>query len=115
MCPKPVERAVTVLEKEIEKEMEDLDRQVEHMINKKVKQFTFELKPVFEHFPEIDELTEIINKTVVDYKISKKLGKPEEIQTYNATLKQLKYAKEHMIRVLNMDFDKPTSKLRKMA
>ena len=60
MCPKPVIRAVTVLDKEIEKEMQDLDRQVDHLIKKKIKQFTFEVKPVFEHYPEIDELTDII-------------------------------------------------------
>ena len=115
MCPKPVERPVTVLDKEIEKEMQDLDKQVERLITKKTKEFTFELKPVFEHFPEIDELTSIISKTIIDYRIAKKMGKLEEIQTYQATIKQLKFAKEHMIRVLNMDFDKPTAKLRKMA
>ena len=115
MCPKPVERPVTVLDKEIEKEMQDLDKQVERLIAKKTKDFTFELKPVFEHFPEIDELTSIISKTIIDYRIAKKMGKLEEIQTYQATIKQLKFAKEHMIRVLNMDFDKPTAKLRKMA
>ena len=115
MCPKPVERPVTVLDKEIEKEMQDLDKQVERLIAKKTKDFTFELKSVFEHFPEIDELTSIISKTIIDYRIAKKMGKLEEIQTYQATIKQLKFAKEHMIRVLNMDFDKPTAKLRKMA
>ena len=82
MCPKPVERPVTVLDKEIEKEMQDIDKQVERLIAKKTKEFTFELKPVFEHYPEIDELTSIISKTLIDYRIAKKMGKLEEIQTY---------------------------------
>ena len=34
---------------------------------------------------------------------------------YIAQIKQMKYAKEHLIRVMNMDFDKPTKKLRDMA
>lgn len=43
------------------------------------------------------------------------MGKKEEIDIYKATLKQLKFAKEHMVRVLNMDFERPTTKLRKLA
>ena len=60
-------------------------------------------------------MDDIIKKTIRDYKIAKKMGKQEEILTYQATIKQLKFAKQHMIRVLNMDFEKPTAKLRKMA
>lgn len=58
--PKPVEKAVTVLDKEIEKEMEQLDHEVDFLVAKKIKDFSFEVKPVLQHFPEVDEMTEII-------------------------------------------------------
>jgi len=60
-------------------------------------------------------LNDIIKKTIDDYKIANKMGRQEDILTYQATIKQLKFAKEHMVRVLNMDFTKPTDKLKKMA
>ena len=39
----------------------------------------------------------------------------EEAKLYITHVKQMKFAKEHLLRVMNMDFDKPTQKLRKMA
>ena len=79
MYPKPIAKAVTVLDKEIEQEMQELDRTVDFLVQKKLKDFSFEVKPELEHFPEIDELNEIISKTIMDYKISKKLGRQEDI------------------------------------
>ena len=39
----------------------------------------------------------------------------EEAKLYITHVKQMKFAKEHLLRVMNMDFDKPTKKLKKMA
>ena len=39
----------------------------------------------------------------------------EEAKLYITHVKQMKFAKEHLLRVMNMDFDRPTQKLRKMA
>ena len=117
MYPKPIHIAKTVLDKEIEKEMVDLDRQVDFLVQKKLKDFSFHVKEEseYEHYPQVDELNDIIKKTIDDYKIANKMGRQEDILTYQATIKQLKFAKEHMVRVLNMDFTKPTDKLKKMA
>ena len=62
------------------------------------------MKDQFEHFPEIDKLEAIIHKTFEDYKLAKKLGQQDQAKLYKATIKELKFAKEHLRRVMNLDF-----------
>lgn len=50
----------------------------------------------------------IIDKSVNDYKMAKKFGKFEDAKIYKATIREMKFAKEHLIRVMNMDFSLPT-------
>lgn len=57
-----------------------------------------------QHYPEIDTLKMIIDKSVYDYKMAKKFGKLEDAKLYKATIREMKFAKEHLIRVMNMDF-----------
>lgn len=61
-----------------------------------------------QHYPEIDTLKMIIDKSVNDYKMAKKFGKFEDAKIYKATIREMKFAKEHLIRVMNMDFSLPT-------
>lgn len=44
----------TVEDKELDEEMSKIDREVEQMIQKKVREFSFEIKPDLAHFEEID-------------------------------------------------------------
>ena len=95
--------------------MQKIDREVEFLISKKVKEFSFHINEDLKHFPEIDQLTEIIVKSVEDYKIAKKFNQIDEAKIYKATIKEMKFAREHLIRVMNMDFGRPTQKMLDMA
>ena len=54
-------------------------------------------------------------KSVEDYKIAKKFNQIDEAKIYKATIKEMKFAREHLIRVMNMDFGRPTQKMLDMA
>lgn len=113
--PKPLQPTRTYEEKELEEEMRKVDHDVAKLVKKKVKEFSFHLKIEFEDVPETHQLEEIIVKSIEDYRMTKKLRQHEEAQAFLMSIKQMKYAKEHLIRVMNMDFNKPTKKLRDMA
>jgi len=106
--PKPAVLPKTTEDKEVDLEMQKIDREVDFLIQKKIKEFSFHIKDDLEHFPEIDELTAIIDKSIADYKMAKKFNQIEEIRIYIATIKEMKFAKQHLIRVMNMDFSRPT-------
>lgn len=57
----------------------------------------------------------IIDKSIEEYKVAKKFGQMKESKLYKATIKEMKFAKEHLIRVMNMDFERPTRKMKEMA
>ena len=113
--PKPEPKVRTIEDKEIELEMQKIDREVDYLIQKKVNDFSFHIKEDLQHFPEIDQLTAIIDKSVIDYKMAKKLNQIEEARLYKVTIKEMKFAREHLIRVMNMDFDRPTQKMKDIA
>ena len=52
--PKPANTFKTIEDKEIEVEMQKIDREVEFLISKKVKEFSFHINEDLKHFPEID-------------------------------------------------------------
>lgn len=113
--PKPQGKFKTIQDKEIDEEIAKIEREVEVMIQRKIREFSFEIKPELTHFPEIDQLMVIIDKSIEEYKIAKKFGQMKESKIYKATIKEMKFAKEHLIRVMNMDFSRPTQKMRDMA
>ena len=43
-------------------------------IEKKIKEFSFHIKDELEHYPEIDQLNGIIDKSIADYKLAKKFN-----------------------------------------
>ena len=88
--------------------MQKIDREVDFLIQKKIKEFSFHVQDELLHFKEIDELTTIINKSIEDYKMAKKFNQIEEAKLYKVTIKEMKFAKEHLIRVMNIDFTRPT-------
>jgi len=46
----------------------------------------------------------VIEKSIEEYKIAKKLNQAEECELFKKTIKEMKFAKEHLIAVMNMDF-----------
>jgi len=70
---------VTFEDKEIELEMQKIDRKVKKLVLKKVKEeFSFHLKEDFDEVPEVAELDEIIAKSIEDFKITRKMRRGEE-------------------------------------
>ena len=57
----------------------------------------------------------IVDKTIESYRIFKKAGKFEDAAQMKEKIKETKYAKEHLKLVMNLDFEKPTEKMVKMA
>lgn len=47
--------------------------------------------------------------------MAKKFHQDEEARQYKINIKEMKFAKEHLIRVMNMDFSRPTEKMKEMA
>ena len=98
----------TVEDQEIEKELEKIDTEVEYLVDKKCKELSFEVKEELENFPEIEQVKILIEKAVESYKMSRKVGAKEEAEEMKTKLREMKFAKEHLIRVMNLDFSKPT-------
>lgn len=57
----------------------------------------------------------MIDKAEESYKLFKRTGRIKEAKVIKSKLIEVKYAKEHLIHVMNLDFDKPTAKMREMA
>ena len=72
--PKKENTFKTVEDKEIELEMKKIDQEVDQLVQKKVKEFSFQVKDNLEHFPEVDQLNMIIDKSIIDYKLAKKFN-----------------------------------------
>lgn len=63
-------------EKEFEEELSRIDKEVEVMVQEKIKDFSFELKPDWRdsYFPEYADVQVIVDKTIESYRILKKAG-----------------------------------------
>ena len=102
-------------EKEVEQEMVSLDKEVEYMVDKKLREFSFEINEDLIHVPEEEELDKATEKIIEEYKMARKLGMGEEAMKLKLSIKEMKFAKEHLIKVMNMDFKRPTKKMREMV
>lgn len=112
---KPAKKFQTIEDMEIALEMQKIDREVDALINQKVKEFSFHIKDELQHYPEVDILESIIQSNIDNYKMSKKFGQIEQAKIYKITIQEIKFAKQHLIRVMNMDFTRPTQKMLNMA
>ena len=95
--------------------MQKMQARVDKMIVEKTKEFSFEVAKVKKHFPEIDDIQDMINKAEESYKLFKKTGRIKEAKIIKSKLEESLYAKEHLLHVMNLDFSKPTLKMREMA
>ena len=87
------------------------------MVQAKLYDFSFEIKKDWRNFwlPECDDVDNIINNTIESYRVLKKMGKFKEADMIKDKIKETKYAKEHLKLVMNLDFEKPTEKMLKLA
>jgi len=60
-------------------------------------------------------LTNLVDKGVENYKMVKKIGQADDALEIKQKIKEMKFAKEHLILVMNLDFTKPTQKMKEMA
>ena len=57
----------------------------------------------------------MIDKAEESYKLFKKAGRIKEAKMIKKKIEETRYAKEHLLHVMNLDFTKPTEKMRKLA
>ena len=57
----------------------------------------------------------MIDKAEESYRLFKKTGRVKESKMIKAKLVEAHYAREHLIHVMNMDFSKPTQRMKDMA
>jgi NurA-like 5'-3' nuclease len=100
---------------EYEKERHKIERKVKKMMDAKIQEFSFEVFPVKKHYPEIDDVQEMIDRAEESYKLFKKTGRIKEAKMIKEKLVEALYAKEHLLHVMNLDFSKPTQKMIKIA
>jgi hypothetical protein len=63
----------------------------------------------------VDDVQDMINKAEESYKLFKKTGRIKEAKMIKAKLEEAKYAKEHLMHVMNLDFSRPTKKMLEIA
>lgn len=87
------------------------------MMQEKLKEFSFEVKPVHlrQHYKEVDDIQEMIEKAEESYKLFRKTGRIKEAKLIKSKLLESKFAKEHLMHVMNLDFSRPTQKMISMA
>ena len=87
-----------------------MNAKVQKMMQDKLREFSFEVKPVQErqHFKEVDDIQEMIYKAEESYKLFRKTGRIKEAKLIKQKLLESKFAKEHLSHVMNLDFGKPT-------
>lgn len=78
-------------------------------------EFSFEVAKEKKHFKELDDIQEMIDKAEESYKLFKKAGRIKEAKLIKKKLEETRYAKEHLKHVMNLDFSRPTEKMKNLA
>lgn len=63
----------------------------------------------------MDDLQQMIDKAEESYRLFRKTGRGKEAKIVRQKLEEAIFAKEHLFHVMNLDFSRPTAKLREMA
>lgn len=85
------------------------------MLDQKLMEFSFEVSEEKKHFKELDDIQEMIDKAEESYKLFKKAGRIKEAKLIKKKLEETLYAKEHLKHVMNLDFSRPTDKMKILA
>lgn len=105
----------TVEDMEYEKERHKMEQKVKLQMDQKIKEFSFEVFEEKKTFPELQDVQEMIEKAEDNYKLFKKTGRIKEAKMIREKLEEALYAKEHLLHVMNLDFSRPTEKMKKIA
>ena len=107
----------TMEDLEYERERQKMEARVKEQMQVKIHDFSFEVLPESQrkYFPELDDLQGMIDKAEESYRLFKKTGRGKEAKLVKQKLEEALFAKEHLYHVMNLDFSKPTQKLRDMA
>jgi hypothetical protein len=63
----------------------------------------------------MDDLQAMIDRAEESYRLFKKTGRGKEAKVVRQKLEEAIFAKEHLYHVMNLDFSRPTEKLKEMA
>ena len=63
----------------------------------------------------MDDLQSMIDRAEESYRLFKKTGRGKEAKVVRQKLEEAIFAKEHLYHVMNLDFSRPTEKLKEMA
>jgi hypothetical protein len=85
------------------------------MLKKKREELSFEILEKMTVYPELDKVSELINIAIDNYKVLKKLGKITDASEIKTKIKEMKFSKEHLNLVLNLDFNRPSKKMAELA
>ncbi|CDW73168.1 peptidyl-prolyl cis-trans isomerase d [Stylonychia lemnae] len=105
----------SIEDQEYEKEKQKMDRKVKKMMQEKLSEFSFEVSSEKKHFKEVDDIQEMIDKAEESYKLFRKTGRMKEAKMIKSKLLEAKFAKEHLMHVMNLDFNRPTQKMLDIA
>jgi hypothetical protein len=107
----------TMEDLEYEKERQKMEARVKDQMQQKLEDFSFEVLPENKrkHFPELEDLQGMIDKAEESYRLFKKTGRGKEAKLVKQKLEEAIFAKTHLYHVMNLDFSKPTQKLKDMA
>jgi len=108
-------RLKTIEDIELEREQKILDRKVKKFMETKQMEFSFEVSKERKHFKEVDDLQEIIDRGQESYRLFKKTGRIKEARMMKKKIQEVMYSKEHLSQVMNLDFSKPTQKMKEMS
>jgi hypothetical protein len=75
----------------------------------------FEIKENKQWYPEIGEVEKMIKQCEEQYFKLKKLNKKKEAEQMMYNIIEAKYSKHHLHCVMNLDFSRPTKKMRQQA
>jgi hypothetical protein len=109
----------TVEDQEVEDELKKIESEVTQLLVNKECELSFEVKQVgdrdYASFPEIEQLESQIEICIQNYRMCRKMHKKDEQDFLRSKIKEMKFAKEHLKKTMNLDFTKPTGKMKALA
>ena len=106
-----IDYSKTEFDRELEQELQQVDKEVAQMIEKKKTELSFEVLETLQLFPEIDQVDKMIAQAVNSFTLLQKCGKKQEAADVKRKIKEMKFHRQHLVLVMNLDFDKPTQKM----
>ena len=75
----------------------------------------FEVRDTIEHNKDVEEMTTLVDNSINAYEKLRKAGQLKQAKSMKKKLAEAKFQREHLIMVMNLDFTKPTDKMKQIA